>query len=139
VGSAAAEGVFVDPNPWPHARGETVLVVEDDPSVRLLILELLDELGYRTLEATDSRSAIPILQSSARIDLLISDVGLPGMSGRQLADLARTVRPRIKILLVTGYAPDASLQSSFLGAGMQMMLKPFAVDALANKIREMLQ
>jgi PAS domain S-box-containing protein len=139
VGSAAAEGVFAAPDPLPQAHGETVLVVEDDPAVRLLILELLDELGYRTLEATDSRSAIPVLESSARIDLVISDVGLPGMDGRQLADIARKVRPRIKILLVTGYAPDASLQSSFLGAGMQMMLKPFAVDILANKIREMLQ
>ncbi|MFH5924817.1 PAS domain-containing protein [Roseomonas xinghualingensis] len=123
----------------PQGQGETVLVVEDDATVRLLVTEVLDELGYRYLEAADARDAIPILQSRQRIDLMISDVGLPGMNGRQLAEVARAARPRLRVLFVTGYAENATMRSGFLAPGMEMMTKPFALAALGTKIRAMLE
>jgi len=123
----------------PQGQGETVLVVEDDTTVRLLVTEVLDELGYRYLEAADARDAIPILQSRERIDLMISDVGLPGMNGRQLAEVARAARPGLRVLFVTGYAENATMRSGFLAPGMDMMTKPFALDALGTKIRTMLE
>jgi PAS domain S-box-containing protein len=122
----------------PLGAGETVMVVEDDPSVRLIVLEVLEELGYTAIEAIDARHAIPILQSSRRIDLLVSDVGLPGMNGRQLAEVARETRPDLRVLFITGYAENAAVRGGFLDQGMDMMTKPFAIDALATKIREML-
>jgi PAS domain S-box-containing protein len=122
----------------PRGAGETVLVVEDEPAVRLLMLEVLRELGYGTIEATDSTSALPILRSERRIDLMVSDVGLPGMTGRTLAELARQHRPGLKVLFVTGYAKKAAVKSEFLGSGMDMITKPFAMDVLAMKIRDML-
>ncbi|WP_159348075.1 PAS domain-containing protein [Roseomonas harenae] len=130
---AAAEGAA------PQGKGETVLVVEDDATVRLLVVEVLEELGYRYLEAADARDAIPIIQSAQRIDLMISDVGLPGMNGRQLAEMARSVRPALRVLFVTGYAENARMRSGFLAPGMDMMTKPFALDALGTKIRAMLE
>jgi CheY-like chemotaxis protein len=123
----------------PQGKGETVLVVEDDATVRLLVVEVLEELGYRYVEAADAREAIPILQSAQRIDLMISDVGLPGMNGRQLAEMARGVRPALRVLFVTGYAENATMRSGFLAPGMDMMTKPFALDALGTKIRAMLE
>ncbi len=122
----------------PLGAGETVMIVEDDPSVRLIVLEVLEELGYTAIEAIDARHAIPILQSSRRIDLLVSDVGLPGMNGRQLAEVARETRPDLRVLFITGYAQNAAVRGGFLDHGMDMMTKPFAIDALATKIREML-
>ncbi len=122
----------------PRGSGETVMVVEDDPSVRMIVTELLSEVGYGVLEATDADTAIPILQSDQRIDLLVSDVGLPGMNGRQLAEVARQSRPDLKILFITGYAQNAAVRAGFLADGMDMMTKPFAVDALATKIRDIL-
>ena len=122
----------------PLGSGETVLIVEDDTSVRLLVVDVLQELGYRAIEAGDSSQAIPLLQSDARIDLLISDVGLPGLNGRQLAEIARQTRPHLRILFVTGYAASAAVRSDFLAPGMDMMTKPFDMDDLANKIRTML-
>jgi len=122
----------------PLGAGETVMVVEDDESVRQIVLEVLEELGYQAIEAFDGASAIPILQSTQKIDLLISDVGLPGLNGRQLAEIAREARPGLQVLFVTGYAQNAAIRGGFLDHGMEMMTKPFAVDALATKIREML-
>ncbi len=122
----------------PLGAGETVMIVEDDPSVRMIVLEVLEALGYTAVEAIDARTAIPILQSDRRIDLLVSDVGLPGMNGRQLAEIARQTRPDLKILFVTGYAEDAAVRSGFLDTGMDMMTKPFAIDALATKLQDML-
>lgn len=123
----------------PRGAGETVMVVEDDASVRLIVTEVLNELGYRSIEAVDAATAIPILESQRRIDLLVTDVGLPGLNGRQLAEIARQSRPDLKILFVTGYARSAAVRSGFLDPGMDMMTKPFAVDALATKIREILR
>jgi CheY-like chemotaxis protein len=122
----------------PLGAGETVMVVEDDASVRLIVLEVLAELGYQAIEAIDGPSAIPILQSERAIDLLITDVGLPGLNGRQLAEIARAARPDLQVLFITGYAQNAAVRGGFLDRGMDMMTKPFAVDALATKIREML-
>ncbi len=123
----------------PRGRGETVLVVEDEPGVRLLVTEVLDELGYDCIEAADARAAIPILQSERRIDLLVTDVGLPNMNGRQLADIARQARPDLRVLFITGYAQNAAVRGGFLGPGMEMLTKPFALDTLAAKIREMIE
>jgi CheY-like chemotaxis protein len=138
--TAASEQETCDADsPAPLGRGETVLVVEDDQTVRLLIVEVLRELGYRYLEAADSRSAIPILQSEERLDLVVSDVGLPGMNGRQLAEVARSYRPGLKVLFVTGYAESAAARGSFLGEGMAMISKPFALQELGAQIRKMLE
>ncbi len=119
--------------------GETVLVVEDEPVIRDLIVEVLQDLGYQALEAPDGPSGLRILQSRTRIDLLVTDVGLPGINGRQLADQARVTRPDLKVLFITGYAENATRASGFLDPGMEMITKPFAVEALTTRIRAMLQ
>ncbi len=120
-------------------HGETVLIVEDDPAVRALVSEVLSELGYAYLEASDAVGAVPILESAQRIDLMISDVGLPGMNGRQLADIGRQIRPDLKVLFITGYAENAGVRAGFLDTGMQMITKPFAFDHLTAKVREMIE
>lgn len=122
----------------PLGSGETVLIVEDDASVRLLVVDVLEELGYVALEAGDSSQAMPILHSTSRIDLLISDVGLPGLNGRQLAEIARQTRPELRVLFITGYAAMAASRADFLAPGMDMINKPFAMEDLAIKIRSML-
>lgn len=118
--------------------GETVVLVEDDPAVRMLVFDLLKELGYRAHEAEDAKTALPLLESDLRVDLLVTDVGLPGMNGRQLAEIARQHRPELKVLFMTGYAEMAAERQSFLEEGMDMVAKPFSVDLLANKIRTMI-
>jgi signal transduction histidine kinase/CheY-like chemotaxis protein len=127
----------------PHApfaqNGETVLIVEDDPAVRVLVSTVLSELGYAFVEAGDADSAVPILDSGQRIDLLISDVGLPGMNGRQLAEIGRQYRPELKVLFITGYAEHAAVRGGFLDPGMQMITKPFTFDLLTAKVREMIR
>jgi CheY-like chemotaxis protein len=120
------------------ATGETVLVVEDEPVVRGVILEMLGEQGFRTLEAVDGPSGLRILRTSARVDLLITDVGLPGMNGRQLADQARETRPDLKILFITGYAESVAISEGFLQPGMEMITKPFDLDNLSRRIRAMI-
>jgi len=120
------------------ASGETVLVIEDEPVVRAVILEMLAEQGYLTLEAVDGPSGLKILRSNARIDLLVTDVGLPGMNGRQVADQARETRPDLKILFITGYAESVAISDGFLQPGMEMITKPFDLDHLAQRIRAMI-
>ena len=93
--------------------GETVLVVEDEPVVRDLIVEVLQDLGYRALEAADGKAGLKILHSRKRIDLLVTDVGLPGLNGHQLADQARERRPDLGFLFITGYAENATLANGF--------------------------
>ncbi|WP_291864243.1 PAS domain-containing protein [Bradyrhizobium sp.] len=119
------------------ATGETVLVVEDEPVVRSVILEMLGEQGYRTLEAVDGPSGLKVLRSGERIDLLVTDVGLPGINGRQLADQAREIRPGLKVLFITGYAESAAISDGFLQPGMEMITKPFDLDNLSRRIRSM--
>jgi PAS domain S-box-containing protein len=116
-------------------HGETVLVIEDEPVVRGLIVEVVADLGFAALEATDGPGGLEILQSRQRIDLLISDIGLPGLNGRQLADAARALRPGLKVILMTGYAEVAASAQGFLAPGMTLITKPFAMAELAAKIR----
>jgi PAS domain S-box-containing protein len=121
-----------------HAgTGETVLVVEDEPVVRGVILEMLAEQGYRTLEASDGPSGLKILRGRDPIDLLVTDVGLPGINGRQLADQAREIRPELKVLFITGYAESVANSEGFLQPGMEMITKPFDLDHFAQRIRAM--
>jgi PAS domain S-box-containing protein len=120
--------------------GETVLVIDDEPTVRMLIVEVLQEAGYTAIEAEDGPSGLKILQTDARIDLLITDVGLPGgMNGRQVADAAREFRPDLKVLFVTGFAENAAVGNGHLEPGMEVITKPFMMADLANKIIEMIE
>ncbi len=119
--------------------GETVLVVDDEPTLRMLVTEVLEELGYAAIEAADGSSGLQVLQSNVRIDLLVSDVGLPGgMNGRQMADAARVHRPDLKVLFITGYAENAVVGNGHLDPGMQVMTKPFTMEALASRIKAMI-
>ncbi len=118
---------------------ETILVVEDEPSIRELVCEVLAGTGYTVLQAGDGEAGLRVLQSTATIDLLISDVGLPGtMNGRQMADVARTSRPHLKILFMTGYAENSVVGNGHMEPGMHVLTKPFALEALGRKIREVL-
>ena len=129
-----------NPTLLPFANaGETVLIVEDDPAVRVLVCAVLKELGYGFVEAGDADAALPIIESEQRIDLMISDVGLPGMNGRQLAEIGRQIRPDLKVLFITGYAEHAVVRGGFLDPGMQLITKPFTFDLLTAKVREMIQ
>jgi CheY-like chemotaxis protein len=123
----------------PRGRGETILIVEDDATVRLILSDVLEELGYNVLVASDARPAIPLLQSDQRIDLMVSDVVLPHINGRKLAEIARACRPDLRVLFVTGYAENATFRGDFLDPGMDMLTKPFALDALGAKVREMIE
>ncbi|WP_250517329.1 response regulator [Caballeronia sp. INDeC2] len=118
--------------------GETVLIVDDEPSVRMLIVDVLEEAGYSVIEAADSVAGLKLLQSNVRIDLLISDVGLPGgMNGRQMADAARHTRPDLKVLFITGYAENSVIGNGRLEPGMQVLTKPFAIETLAARVRQL--
>jgi PAS domain S-box-containing protein len=120
-------------------HSETVLVVDDEPTVRILIVDHLDESGYVALEASTGPEALRILNSKRRIDLLISDVGLPGgINGRQLADAARVSRPDLKILFITGYAENAVLSHGHLEPGMHVLVKPFTIETMGRRIRQLL-
>jgi CheY-like chemotaxis protein len=121
------------------SRKEVVVVVEDEPAVRALVVDLLDELGYRSVEAADGLAGLKVIQGEDRIDLLVTDIGLPGLNGRQLADAARLLRPGLKVLFMTGYAENAAIAGGFLAPGMEMMTKPFAIDALADKIKSIIE
>jgi PAS domain S-box-containing protein len=125
--------------PADPGHGETVLVVDDEPAVRMLMVEVLEEAGYRTIQANDGPAGLKVLQSNTRVDLLVTDVGLPGgMNGRQVADAARATRPDLRVLFVTGYAENAAIGNGYLDAGMQIITKPFVVAAFEIKIREMM-
>ena len=119
--------------------GETVLIVDDEPTVRMLVTEVLEDLGYIAIEASDGTAGLRILQSNARIDLLVTDVGLPGsLNGRQVADAGRTLRPGLKVLFITGFAENAVVGNGQLGHGMQILTKPFAMESLATRIKDMI-
>jgi signal transduction histidine kinase len=140
-------GEFEDEGPSPQSRtlprseqGETVLVVDDEPTVRMLIIDILEELGFSAIEAGDSAAGLKLLQSEVRIDLLVTDVGLPGgMNGRQMADAARVSRPDLKVLFITGYAENAAVGNGQLAPGMAVMTKPFPMEAMAARIRSMIE
>jgi CheY-like chemotaxis protein len=120
------------------ANGETVLVVEDEPVVRGVIIEMLHDQGYLTREAADGAAGLRILQLDKPIDLLLTDIGLPGMNGRQLADQARELRPDLKVLFMTGYAENAANAEGFLQPGMDMITKPFDLGHLSQRVRDII-
>jgi PAS domain S-box-containing protein len=140
-GSEDAQDVEIGRDVVPQAEaGEVVLVVDDEPTVRMLVCDVLGDLGYGALEAEDGPSGLKILQSGARVDLLVTDVGLPGgMNGRQVADAARVLRPVLKVLFITGYAENAVVGNGQLEPGMAVLTKPFAMDDLAAKIRTLIE
>ena len=120
-------------------RGRTVLVVEDEALVRMLAVEVVQSIGHVAVEACDGQAAMRLLRERPPVDLLLTDVGLPGMNGRQLADVARERQPGLKVLFMTGYAHDAAIGSGMLEPGMALLGKPFTVSALADKLHAMLE
>ena len=121
-------------------EGEVVLVIDDEPTIRMLVAEVLADSGYAVIEAVDGPAGLKVLESNARIDLLITDVGLPGgINGRQVADAARVQRPNLKVLFITGFAENAVLGQTRLESGMFVMTKPFQMDAFAQRIREIIK
>jgi PAS domain S-box-containing protein len=120
------------------ARGETVLLVEDDDGVREYAVHALTLLGYRVLEAADGVAALKVLESDAGVTVLFTDVGIPGINGRQLADEAHRRRPTLKVLFTTGYARNAIVHNGLVDAGVDVLMKPFTVDRLARKLREVI-
>jgi len=123
----------------PTDAGETVMIVDDEPTIRMLFSDVLEDMGYHVIQAADSLTGLNILQSDVRLDLLISDVGLPGgMNGRQMADAARVSRPNLKVLFVTGFAENAMLSEVHLGPGMSVLTKPFNVGVLTERVKELI-
>jgi signal transduction histidine kinase/CheY-like chemotaxis protein len=129
-----------DPADAPYAgHGETVLVVDDEPTVRMLVTEVLEDLGFRAIEAADGAAALKILRSDIAIELMITDVGLPGgLNGRQVADVGRAARPGMRVLFITGFAENAVIGDGHLEPGMQMLAKPFGMDVLASRIKDLI-
>ncbi len=120
--------------------GDVVLMVEDEPGVRMVVRDVLSDLGYTVLEAENGRAGLNIIASGVRIDLLLTDVGLPGgMNGRQLADAARQRRPELKVLFITGYADSVvAVGNGQMEPGMEVMTKPFALETLATRIQNII-
>ena len=140
IGVAEIAEVPPDLSDMAHAmHGETVLVIDDEPLVRMLVTDVLRELGYAAIEAVDGSQGLKILRSAVRIDLLITDIGLPGgMDGGQVAEAARKLRPAVKILFITGFAEKAVLSHGHIEAGMSVLTKPFAMEALASRVKGLL-
>ncbi|KTB68427.1 histidine kinase [Pseudomonas viridiflava ICMP 13104] len=140
-GAAVRDESAVDKAPVEFTRsGETILIVDDEPTVRMLLTDALGDLGYTLIEAADSLAGLKLLRSDVHIDLLITDVGLPGgMNGRQMADAGREVRPYLKTLFITGYAENAAIGDEQLGPGMRVLTKPFAIDVLASRVQELMR
>ncbi|PBP51103.1 hybrid sensor histidine kinase/response regulator [Pseudomonas syringae] len=139
-GTAARDEGDVHKTPFEFTQsGETILIVDDEPTVRMLLTDALGDLGYTLIEAADSLAGLKLLRSDVHIDLLITDVGLPGgMNGRQMADAGREVRPHLKTLFITGYAENAAIGDEQLGPGMRVLTKPFAIEALAARVQELM-
>jgi PAS domain S-box-containing protein len=139
-GTAENAGAGLELAEAPRAeQGETVLIVDDEPTVRMLVTEVLEDLGYTAIEAADGASGLRVLQSNVRVDLLITDVGLPGgMNGRQLADAARQSRPDLRVLFITGYAENAVIGHGHLDPGMHVLTKPFPMETLASRIKDLI-
>ena len=122
------------PETGPVTRREAVLVVEDDDTVRNLVVELLRAEGLQVTEAVTGTEGMQLLSGALRFDLLLTDVGLPGPNGRQLADYAQERLPGIRVILMTGYAEEASMRSRFMGEAMQLLVKPFGTEQLLAKV-----
>jgi CheY-like chemotaxis protein len=113
-------------------------VVEDDPQVRFFSAAALTQFGYRVLEAADPNTALSILATEPKVDLLFTDVGLPGMNGRILADRAKSIAPQIKVVFTTAYAQNAVVHHGLLDAGVNLLPKPFTIERLARMCRTVL-
>jgi PAS domain S-box-containing protein len=121
------------------SQGETILVIDDEPTVRMLIAEVLGDLGYKIIEASDGAEALTVLRADTRIDLLVTDVGLPGgINGRQVADAGVALRPGLKVLFITGYAESVVIGQGQAGENTQVLTKPFTVDTLGNRVSSMI-
>lgn len=120
-----------------RGSAERILLVDDTDSVRMMVREMLVEAGYQVVEAINAQQALLELHSDRDLDLLLSDVGLPGMNGRELADAARVLRPHLPVLFVTGYTESAAVRNEFLGQGMSLLPKPFSVNELLRGVRQM--
>jgi PAS domain S-box-containing protein len=139
LGSAEHAAAEVQPVDGEKGHGESVLVVDDEPTIRMLIRDVLLDQGYQPLEASDGPTALKLLQSNMRIDLLITDVGLPGgLNGRQIADAARVSRPGLKVLFITGYAQNVAIGNGQMEPGMEVLTKPFVVADLGCRIRSLI-
>lgn len=134
----ASETTQNQPMPM-SSKTHTVLIVEDEPVIRELILEVLHDQGWRCLQAADGNTALALIQSNANIDLLITDVGLPGLNGRMLAEQARRERPELRVLFVTGYAENSIFDLTGTNNAMEMLPKPFGVDDLLRAVHGLLQ
>jgi CheY-like chemotaxis protein len=131
----AETGSEAESLPEAEAR-HVVLLVDDEPLIRMVAAEQLEDLGYVVIEAGDARSALELLEAEDKIDLLLTDVGLPhGMNGRQLADIARERRPALPVLFITGYAENTVLNQGHLQPGMDILTKPFDMDVLARRVK----
>ena len=139
-GDAQAEQPKEQPAKPPAGRGETVLIVDDEPTIRMLVSDTLADLGYQAIEAADAPTGLKLLESDVAIDLLITDVGLPGgMNGKQMADVARRRRPDLKVLFITGYTENAAISNGRLERGMHVLSKPFPMEKLATRIRAIIE
>jgi CheY-like chemotaxis protein len=122
------------------SRHESILVAEDDDDVRAYTVEILREIGYHVLEAHDGPAALRLLaRAETKVDLLFTDVVMPEMSGRELAEQARQLRPGLKVLYTSGYTRNAIVHNGRLDLGVEMLPKPFTFRALAEKVRDMLE
>ena len=135
---AAAEPEDISTEQVPAERGETILVVEDDDDVRAYLVETLHDLDYRVLRAHDSVAALEFLQQNTRIDLLLTDVVLPGMNGRELSRKAQSLRPGLKVLFMTGYSRNAIVHQGRLDTDVELIQKPITQDQLSARIRTLL-
>ncbi|WP_260600142.1 response regulator [Sphingomonas endolithica] len=126
--------------PLSATPGETILIVEDEIAIRQLVSEILGEAGHRILEASTGPAGVKVMQSNERIDLLITDVGLPGgLNGRQVADAGRAIRPALKVLFVTGYAANAAVGAGHLDEGMEVLTKPFNIGELERRVHALIR
>ncbi|PPT74890.1 hybrid sensor histidine kinase/response regulator [Xanthomonas arboricola pv. populi] len=122
----------------PRARSERILLVDDTDVVRMMVSEVLSDAGYQVVEAEDANGALDQLRAGVEIDLAVSDVGLPGMNGRDMADVARALCPGLPILFITGYAENAATRQEFLDDGMALLPKPFSLNDLLNMVGQLL-
>jgi PAS domain S-box-containing protein len=124
----------------PASAGQAfVIVVEDDTNVREMVRESLVEMGLHVLTAGDGEAGLELVTSTRNLSLLVTDVGLPNLNGRQLADAARVAHPGLRVLLMTGYAESAASAGGFLEDGMELLVKPFSLDALGERVQRMLE
>ncbi|MGI4801242.1 MAG: PAS domain S-box protein [Janthinobacterium lividum] len=135
----ASQSALTVPEVLEPVIGRTVLLVDDEATIRMLAAEVLEDLGYRVLQSDSGSAGLEALEQAGHVDLLLTDVGLPGgINGRQLADAARVARPDLKVLFITGYAESAVLSHGHLDPGMHVLTKPFTMNALASRVSDLL-